>query len=100
MTRKFVAIVLCLLFFLVMMSCAPSASVSVQVLKPASIHLPGIKKIAIADLLGPQRSGSQIATLTQSKLMQSQHFEIVERDKLKRVLEEQKKQQAAAKNFL
>ncbi len=76
---------ICILFF----SCAGPSVVSVRVHKPAAIHLPGIRKVAIVDFVGEDRSGSQIATLTQSLLMGTQFYEILERDKLQRVLEEQ-----------
>jgi hypothetical protein len=73
----------------ILLSCGVAPVVTVNVLKPASLHLPGIKKIAIADLQGPNRSGTQIATLAQSMIMQTGHFDVMERDKLRRVLEEQ-----------
>ncbi len=79
----------CLVILAMIMSCSFPAMVDVKVNKSPAIHLPGVKKIAIADFQGQDRSGSQIATLTQSMLMQSQYFEILERDQLRRVLEEQ-----------
>jgi curli biogenesis system outer membrane secretion channel CsgG len=66
------------------------SAVTVDVLKPAAIHMSGVHKIAIADFQGPESSGGQIASLVQSMLMQAEYFEIVERDKLVRVLDEQK----------
>lgn len=73
-----------------MLSCAGSPAIRVDVLKPAAIHLPGVRKLAIADFQGPGSSGGQISTLVQSQLLQGGHFEIVERDRLARVLDEQK----------
>ncbi len=73
----------------VLFSCSYHTVVSVKVLKPASIHLQDVKEIAIADFQGQDRSGSQIATLTQAMLMATHHFDIMERDQLRRVLEEQ-----------
>jgi hypothetical protein len=79
-------------------SCAMQSAVTVDVLKPAAISLPGIRKIAIADLKGPEMSGAQIASLVQSGLMQVQYFEVIERDKLAQVLDEQKLGQAGIVN--
>ena len=70
-------------------TCSTVTQVPVQLLKPAAIYMPGVKKIAIADFQGQDRSGSQIATMIQSYLMQTQHFDIMERDKLNRILDEQ-----------
>lgn len=86
MKKMIIPILLCSALFWV---CSPPAAVSLQIMKPAEINLPGIKKIAIVDFQGPERSGSQIATLLQSYLMQSDYFEIMERDQLKRILDEQ-----------
>ena len=72
-----------------LLGCGVAPVVTVKVLKPATIHLPSIKKIAIADFQGQNRSGSQIATLTQSMILQTEHYEVMERDKLRRILEEQ-----------
>jgi len=70
-------------------SCSMTSQIPVNVQKPAAIYLPGVKKIAIADFHGPERSGSQIATMVQSMLMSTQYFDIMERSELRRVLEEQ-----------
>jgi len=51
--------------------------------------MPDIKEVAVVDFKGPDRSGSQIATLLQAKLIESQYFDIIERDKINRILEEQ-----------
>ena len=83
----FFVVIFCMV--LVFLSCSFPSVVSVRVEKPPAIPLPGIKEIAVADFQGPERSGSQIATLTQSMLMSAQYFDIMERDKLRRVLEEQ-----------
>ena len=74
---------------LLVLACAVTTAVSVRVQKPAAIDLPGVKTIAIADFTGPEGSGSQVATLVQSKLMESRYFDIIERDKLNRILDEQ-----------
>jgi len=78
-----------LLTVLLLISCSVPSTISVRVQKPAAIHLPAVKEIAIVDFHGHDRSGSQIATLVQSKLMKTEHYDILERDKLRRVLEEQ-----------
>ncbi|MCJ7813265.1 DUF6340 family protein [bacterium] len=72
-----------------LLSCAIQSTISVRIQKPASIDLPNIKKIAVVDFQGRERSGSQIATLIQSLLMATDHFDIMERDQLRRILEEQ-----------
>jgi len=74
------------LFFLY---CAPTATIPIQVMKPAAVTMPGIRKIAIADFQGPERSGSQIASLLQSQLMETRFFDLMERDRLKTILDEQ-----------
>jgi len=78
-----------LVSWMMMMACAGTSSVSVQVLKPAEIHLPGVRTVAIVDFQGPDRSGTQIATLLQSYVLDTEHFDILERDKLRRIMEEQ-----------
>jgi len=71
------------------LSCASTSRINVQVLKPADIHLTGVKKLEVVDFQGVDRSGSQIAAKLQSLLLQKQQYELVERDKLKQILEEQ-----------
>jgi curli biogenesis system outer membrane secretion channel CsgG len=73
-----------------MASCAVQSAIKVDVQKPAAIHLPGVHKLAIADFQGSGSSGGQISSLVQSRLLQGGHFEIVERDRLARILDEQK----------
>jgi hypothetical protein len=77
------------LIYLAALGCSMGPKIYVDVEKPAALYLPGVKEVAIADFRGASRSGSQIATLVQSKLMRTQYFSIVERDKLRRILEEQ-----------
>lgn len=89
MKKKQCLLVLLLWIVAILLSCSVSSVVSVRVQKPASIHMPGVKEIAVVDFQGEDRSGSQIATLIQSMLMKTQHFDIMERDKLRRVFEEQ-----------
>lgn len=86
--KRSLFVVMCSIM-LVFFSCSLPSVVTVRVQKSPEIPLPGIKEIAVADFQGAKRSGSQIATLTQSMLMDAQYFEIMERDKLRRVLEEQ-----------
>ena len=81
--------VVTLLSTIVLLSCSPAPMVSVRIQKPAQMYLPDVKTIAIADFQGSNGSGSQIATLTQSMLMAAQYYDIMERDKLRLVLEEQ-----------
>ena len=89
MLKRYFPAVSIFTLFILFLSCSGPSMVAVKVQKPAAIHLPGIRKIAVVDFVGEDRSGSQIATLTQSLLMGTQFYEILERDKLKRVLEEQ-----------
>lgn len=89
MTKKMIVGTVLSLIFCLILSCAGPAAISVKVLKPAEIHLPGIRTLAIADFQGQNRSGSQIATMLQSHLLETKHFNILERDKLRRVLDEQ-----------
>jgi len=79
---------LCILLLLIA-GCASTSSISVAVRKPAALDLPGVKEIAVVDFKGVAHSGNQIATMLQAKLLESQHFSIMERDKISRVLEEQ-----------
>jgi len=74
---------------LLFLCCSPAATIPIQVLKPAAVTMPGVRKIAIADFQGPDRSGSQIASLLQAQLMETRFFDILERDKLKTILDEQ-----------
>ena len=74
---------------LVFMSCSSVSRIPVDVLKPASISMPGVKEVAVVDFEGEKDSGSQIATLVQSRLLEGGNFDIMERDKITKVLEEQ-----------
>ena len=74
---------------LLMAGCSSTSRVNVQVLKPAEIHLPGIKTLAVVDFQGPQRSGSQVASSLQALLIKKQQYSLIERNRLKQVLDEQ-----------
>lgn len=89
MNRRYLFVTIVLFAAVFLLVCSFPAVVNVKVLKPASIHMPGVKEVAIADFQGQNRSGSQIATLTQALIMQTQHFDVMERDKLRQVLDEQ-----------
>jgi len=84
---------LCLIWFfpvlIGLLSCAAPAAISVQVKKPAEIDMPGVRTLAVADFQGVERSGSQIATQLQSYLKEAGHFDLLEREQLRRILEEQ-----------
>ena len=73
---------------ILVLSCASTSSISIKVLKPAAISMPGVHKIAVIDFHGEGRSGSQIATLLQSMLLETGYYEILEREKINRILEE------------
>lgn len=79
------------IFFLcvIIIQCAGTSQVAVKVMKPAAIDMPGVEQVAIVDFTGPENSGPQVATMLQSMLMQTQHFKIMERENLRRILEEQ-----------
>lgn len=77
---------LSVLFFL--QSCGVP-KVTVKVLRPPDLDLKGIEKIAVADFQGPGWSGSQAASMLTAKLFDAGRFQIVEREKLAGVLEEQ-----------
>lgn len=70
--------------------CTTQSTIWVERIKPAGIYMPGVRKIAVVDFKGPEQSGSHIASLLQSKLLETQYFEILERDRLTRILDEQK----------
>jgi hypothetical protein len=89
MLKRYFPVISISLIIIFLVSCAGPSIVSVRVQKPAAIHLPGIRKIAIVDFQGQARTGSQVATLVQSDLMKTKYYDILERDKLKRILEEQ-----------
>ena len=77
------------MFVLLLAGCSSTSKVNVQVLKPAEIHLPGIKTLAVVDFQGPQRSGSQVASSLQALLIKKQQYSLIERNRLKQVLDEQ-----------
>jgi curli biogenesis system outer membrane secretion channel CsgG len=77
------------IFVLLLAGCSSTSRVNVQVLKPAEIHLSGIKTLAVVDFQGPQRSGSQIASTIQAFLIRKQQYNLMERNRLRQVLEEQ-----------
>ncbi len=77
-------------FLMFLASCAMQSSIQVPVMKPATIHLSGIHKLAIADFQGIHSSGSKIAADVQAMLMETPHFDLLEREKLSQLLEEQK----------
>jgi len=69
----------------VLLSCAPSARVPIN--RPAEINLMGIKQIAIGNIQG--NAGRAISESITEKLFQSDHFKVVDRANLKKVLSEQ-----------
>jgi len=85
--RSYISVLSVFITFL--LACSSTSKVQVQVMKPAEIHLSGIKKLAVVDFQGPERSGSQIATTMQALLIQKQQYDMIERDRLKEVLDEQ-----------
>lgn len=71
-------------------SCSMKTLIPVQVRKPATYHLVGVQKIAVVDFQGVNHSGSQIAAVVQSLLLETKHFDLIERNQLNRIMDEQK----------
>jgi hypothetical protein len=65
------------LCILLIASCSSTSRVNVQVLKPAEIHLPGVKTLAVVDFQGAERSGSQIASTIQALLIRKQQYNLI-----------------------
>lgn len=86
MKKFYIGLVGTFLFFF----CSTQSTIWVERIKPATFYMPGVRKIAIVDFKGPEQSGSHIASLLQSKLMETEHFDILERDRLAKILDEQK----------
>ncbi|MBW1743739.1 MAG: hypothetical protein JRJ47_09980, partial [Deltaproteobacteria bacterium] len=76
-------LVVCFLF-----SCA-APQVELQVKRPAEVDMSDYRKIAIAGFSGPKRSGSQAASILTSELHKTGYFDIFERQKMDRILDEQ-----------
>lgn len=60
--------------------------VAVDVLKPAEVDLEGVRKLAIADFRGS--GGAVVANQVTSKPLAGRHYEILERARLTRIIEE------------
>ncbi len=84
--KKFLAGIAVLAVIITMMSCAPKMTVPVT--RPAEINLRGINRIAVGDITG--EGGPVIADLLTSRLFESGKFELVDRNQLKKIMDEQK----------
>jgi len=58
-------------------------------MRPAEVDMSDYRKIAVADFQGPGRSGSQAASVLTSEIFRSGYFDILERQQIKKILEEQ-----------
>ncbi len=67
-----------------------ATQVPLQVMKPATIELPSIHRIAIAEFSGIDHSGSFATNVLYDQLAQRQYFELVERGKIEDVIREQR----------
>jgi len=75
-----------LLILFLIISC--SKKVFINVTKPAQYNVSDLKRIAVVDFNGPQKSGEFIAQKFQDQLWKTQYFSILERKELQRILEE------------
>lgn len=78
--------ILILLLAVFAFTCSKKVVVNVQ--KPAQYNVSDIKRIAVFDFKGPEKSGEIIASKFTTKLWKTQYFSIMERKELKKILEE------------
>jgi curli biogenesis system outer membrane secretion channel CsgG len=77
-----------LLSVCLLLSCA-APKTALRVMRPAEVDMSDYRKIAIADFQGPGRSGSQAASILTSEIFKSDYFDILERQQMKKILQEQ-----------
>jgi len=80
------------LVLLLLMSCLFSCAapqVELDFKRPAEVDMSNYRKIAIADFRGPNRSGSQAASILTSELYKTGYFDIFERQQMEKILDEQ-----------
>jgi len=77
-----------LLAFCFLLSCAAPKTV-LRVIRPAEVDMSDYRKIAVADFRGPGRSGSLAASILTSEIFKSGYFELLERQQMQKILEEQ-----------
>jgi len=80
---------LVLLFTLCLLSSCAAPKTALRVIRPAEVDMSDYRKIAVADFQGPGRSGSQAASILTSEIFKSGYFELLERQQMKKILEEQ-----------
>jgi len=68
-------------------ACGPT-KVPVQVMKPARVNLKGIRRVAVTEFTGPGQSGKLVVSILNSKLLNSNYFDVLEREKLQDVMRE------------
>mgnify|MGYP003872526795 FL=1 len=78
-----------LLLFLFLTGCAGATYVYIDTIKPPEINLPGIERIAVAEFNGPRGSGRQASYKLTEKLIASGKYKVLEREKIRAILEEQ-----------
>lgn len=87
--KYFMRILLGVVFLTCLLDCGPT-KVPIKVLKPAEVDMIGIKKVAVAEFRGERHSGSLAANILTSNLMATDHYDILEREKLEKVVDEHK----------
>lgn len=68
-------------------ACAPT-KVPVRVMKPARVDLKGIHRVAVTEFSGPDQSGELAVSILNTKLLNSNYFDVLEREKLQDVMQE------------
>ncbi len=76
-----------IVFFVI--SCG-STRVPVEVVKPARINMHGIHSVAVTDFEGPGESGKLVTSILNTKLLNSNFYEVLERQKLQDIMQEYK----------
>ncbi len=76
-------------FIVFFITCAPSAIVSFETMKPPEVSLGNITKIAVAEFEGEKGSGTQASYKLTEFLTKTQRFTILEREKIDKILQEQ-----------
>jgi len=70
-------------------SCAPPVA-KIRVLKPPDVDISGVQRIAVADFQGPAGAGQRLSGVLASRLVETGCFKVLERRKLKDLLDEHK----------
>jgi len=87
-TVRFISLSVLLVSLCLLFSCAAPKTV-LRVIRPAEVDMSDYRKIAVADFQGPGRSGSLAASILTSEIFKSGYFDLLERQHMKKILEEQ-----------